>query len=957
MKFKQAISLLMAGFLAIGMSGCRKKETPRVSFSDIEYSISSGERVTAQTTTGGNIKYSIVGSVPAGVTLDENSGVVTFDESVAGGTQIMVRAESNGVSSLPIVVTLVQPDREPEITFTNYSEYLINGDAVTVVSKPSYAMTYALSQSVAGITVDRYTGIVNFADGVENNTKFSVEVTSSNGYKKSKEFIAKTAGFVRASEPVQLTEVGSRIPLSYQLDFTESPDAEFISLADGNGALEDGMYTYDTQTKVITLAVDYVNALPVGDSTISVRTTAHALKVTVKKADMLISDAYELAAIRSERANLSKYYIQTNDIDLTEYLANEPAGWYPIGVYHDVTNWSEASADAWAGIYDGNGHKITGGTMNRRDAEAYNSGLFGFTLDTSIIKNLGYEGGTHTVRSFSGTLVGVNSGLVENCYSTVGVRAMLNDPTAKARVIGGFVGRNNGTIKNCYAAGKVEADSDFGAFVGENNGRIENCYATAECNGNTEITKITFAGLGSQGDESDILFDTYDQMRAHKFNLGEGWVQEEGKLPTLVSSEKVSYVRRITVAKQAEYFNCGDEFDIEFTYSPSVISPEEKFTFEVRGEGVRVDEGGRVNTRNATCSEFTVIVSSLYASGERTYKLYDRPETVEIVNPDTEMLAGQKYKISSRVLPETANQNDVKYELVDAPKGVTLIGDVITVAEDVDDGTAVKYRAVFGKIVSDIVTAHVNGTAAFENNIIFFEGKISGDAQITFPHGTVTKISCSGKALQFTQSGTTVTIPQSELASFNQGSTMIILETAGKAYRASVIVADRIIRTVEDLINLGNEKNTKSIYYVLANDIDCNGAALKPIGEYTDDDNLDTAFCGIFDGAGHTISNFTVEGAFNAGFFGFLRGTVKDLHLEGTVKSPNNFVGGFVGSALDATITNCTFSGTVTAPNAAAVGAFVGKNSSSTITNCGVNCNLSNFFGMNDGTITDDYTF
>lgn len=67
--------------------------------------------------------------------------------------------------------------------------------------------------------------------------------------------------------------------------------------------------------------------------------------------------------------------------------------------------------------------------------------------------------------------------------------------------------------------------------------------------------------------------------------------------------------------------------------------------------------------------------------------------------------------------------------------------------------------------------------------------------------------------------------------------------------------------------------------YELAADLDLGGAVWTPLG------TEEAAFAGTFDGCGHTISNFRVEGSGNVGFFGVNEGTVyaltlKDMTLE-----------------------------------------------------------------------------
>ena len=77
----------------------------------------------------------------------------------------------------------------------------------------------------------------------------------------------------------------------------------------------------------------------------------------------------------------------------------------------------------------------------------------------------------------------------------------------------------------------------------------------------------------------------------------------------------------------------------------------------------------------------------------------------------------------------------------------------------------------------------------------------------------------------------------------------------------------------------------------LTADIDCGNRKLSPVGE-----SAQNAFSGEFDGDGFTIRNFRIaqKNIGNAGFFGHLKGTVKNLSLEISVKGEGN-VGGLCG--------------------------------------------------------------
>ena len=118
---------------------------------------------------------------------------------------------------------------------------------------------------------------------------------------------------------------------------------------------------------------------------------------------------------------------------------------------------------------------------------------------------------------------------------------------------------------------------------------------------------------------------------------------------------------------------------------------------------------------------------------------------------------------------------------------------------------------------------------------------------------------------------------------------------------------------------------------VLDADINLGGKTVKGIGG---DDN----FAGVFDGQGHTISNFTVDASnrsYYAGLFNQVShgGTVKNLTVKGATIIGNSMVGA-VASSVDfsATVDNCRAIG-CTLIGVKKVGAVVGYSAGSTVTN------------------------
>ena len=143
-----------------------------------------------------------------------------------------------------------------------------------------------------------------------------------------------------------------------------------------------------------------------------------------------------------------------------------------------------------------------------------------------------------------------------------------------------------------------------------------------------------------------------------------------------------------------------------------------------------------------------------------------------------------------------------------------------------------------------------------------------------------------------------------------------------------------------------------AISAVLAKDIDLADVVWAPIG------NGSVAFAGSFDGAGHTVSNLTVDYTTAAsgerlylGLFGQVEGTpekhavIQNLTVTGSVNAASEFsvysgyVAGVVGSARNAELSNVISRVNVTADekvgNAASVGGLAGAMINTTVTNCG----------------------
>jgi hypothetical protein len=179
-----------------------------------------------------------------------------------------------------------------------------------------------------------------------------------------------------------------------------------------------------------------------------------------------IRDWYDLDSIRD---NLIGHHTLMNDLDSTtpgyEELAspraNQGQGWQPIGTW---------SLSAFTGSFDGQGHEIRDLFINRPNGSPV--GLFGFTGEGGVIKDIGLVSVTVTGYYYVGGLVGCNNGIVADSYTTGSVSGIVG-------MVGGLVGRNTDTVSNSYSIASVSGVVNVGSLVGDNwGGTVSESYAT-----------------------------------------------------------------------------------------------------------------------------------------------------------------------------------------------------------------------------------------------------------------------------------------------------------------------------------------------------------------------------------------------------------------------------------------------------------------------------------------------
>ena len=190
-----------------------------------------------------------------------------------------------------------------------------------------------------------------------------------------------------------------------------------------------------------------------------------------------------------------RYYTLANDIDASETATwDDPVtsatydpktsttleGFFPIGTGSDPS----PDVTSFRGIFDGQGRKISGLTINR--ARDYYVGLFGRVAAGGVVRDLDVDGGAVTGSTYVGGMVGSNNGgSLVNCGATAQVNP--GGEYSWTGGVGGLVGFSDGTITDCHAGGDVIGTFEVGGLVGMADGSISRSYATGSAFGANSI--------------------------------------------------------------------------------------------------------------------------------------------------------------------------------------------------------------------------------------------------------------------------------------------------------------------------------------------------------------------------------------------------------------------------------------------------------------------------------------
>lgn len=216
---------------------------------------------------------------------------------------------------------------------------------------------------------------------------------------------------------------------------------------------------------------------------ICVRTEAVAELQQQEKITVHISDLDDYLDVAEhchyDSWSANKIILLDTDLDLTAAHEGDSSCMIPV----------------FAGIFDGQGHCITGVI---EEGPVSGSGMFGTILEGAVVKDLSVSGAIlpSGIQKCLGGITGYNCGTIDNC---------MWDGTVQAHArVGGIAGHNmsQGKIISCTAAGNIQADAYAGGIAGYNEGIIQDCTNQAAVN--TVYTDVPYT--------TDMLTNTLESI-------------------------------------------------------------------------------------------------------------------------------------------------------------------------------------------------------------------------------------------------------------------------------------------------------------------------------------------------------------------------------------------------------------------------------------------------------------
>ena len=223
-----------------------------------------------------------------------------------------------------------------------------------------------------------------------------------------------------------------------------------------------------------------------------------------------ISSAEELAylALECSRGEYFNSFTKANykltaSIDLSEHL------WYPIGIREP--NWGSFPY-GFAGLFDGNGHTISGLRMDISSAPIVTYGLFGAIYKGEVkgitIQDCEISGQGDTDDYFGYTIGGLcgdaYKAVISDCAANTNIQVK-NE--ISSIIAGGFIGEmDTTTVSGCLSAGHIQAYANEAIFAGGFAGTVRDECSIESCGAEMSVSSKNDGRFAQENPEYDGFF-------------------------------------------------------------------------------------------------------------------------------------------------------------------------------------------------------------------------------------------------------------------------------------------------------------------------------------------------------------------------------------------------------------------------------------------------------------------
>ena len=418
------------------------------------------------------------------------------------------------------------------------------------------------------------------------------------------------------------------LPTLYTVTYTQ-PDNGIITLKNGDADVADGAQVEENANLTLTVKATegyHITSVLVNDKEAGSEYTTTFTKEIPVTANLTISATMEKDAPVVEKFAVTYEVIENGTIELKN-------GSEAVASGTEVDEGTELTLTVTAN----DGYEITSILVNDTELEAEKTYQSPYTTSLTINE-------ATTIKVTIEEVIDYSIGQVTEVNQTYTVRGKVVAKNTRALVI------SDGNDSIYLFDRDLPSQYEIGDFV-EATGKVTSYNKAFQMSFENDlvVTKI---------DEQSYTFNEPTTLTSE---IVESWITAEN----FATSDIKEYTWQSTATKSGNYFElkvAGSDTSIQPVYiESSLYNIEEGKTYNVTAYFI-----GYYNYAN-------IVITSL----EEIEPTYDPVESVSITNTETELEVGKTLKLTSKVLPETANQ-EVTYSITSGDEYATLKGDVLT---------------------------------------------------------------------------------------------------------------------------------------------------------------------------------------------------------------------------------------------------------------------------------------